>query len=428
MKFTGGGEQVHRDTVAVHPARSRIGAEFNPFYGAQLDDPYPLFARARRDEPVFYSELLKMWYVTRYDDIVAVVKDPDRFSSAEAVNVPVDYTPATRHAIATSFLSHGSLTNNDPPSHTKIRRLVNKAFTARRVADRETRVRAIANSLIDDFVGDGHVEFVHQFSFPFPMRVILSMLGAPENDLLMLKQWADDWVALLSVQLTPERQAETIARLLQSQDYWTDLITQRRDQPSEDLLSDLIQASQATSEPMGLWEMVNVCSTLTLAGHETTTNLLGNCLYRLLGLPHQWRLVREDRTNIPRAIEETLRQDTSVQALMRTTTEPVELHGVQLPKGARLALLFASANHDEAYFPDAARFDLHRSDSKSHLAFGHGIHYCVGAPLARLEGRVALESLIERLPGLRLATSQEVSFVVNPVHRGIKELTIEWDV
>ena len=178
-------------------------------------------------------------------------------------------------------------------------------------------------------------------------------------------------------------------RLLQSQNYWTDLLEQRRTQPSEDLL--------------------------------------GNCLYQLLRLPGQWRLIREDRANIPRALEETLRRDTSVHALMRTTTRPVELGGVQLPQGARLALLFASANHDEAYFPDAARFDLHRSNSKNHLAFGHGIHHCIGAPLARLEGRIALELLIERLPGLRLATNQEVTFVVNPVHRGIKELKIEWD-
>jgi cytochrome P450 len=426
MMFPDGGEPP--DTSVVHPAWSGIGAEFNPFYGAQLDDPYPMFARARRDEPVFYSELLKMWYVTRYDDIVAVVRDPDRFSSAEAINVPVDYTPATQHAIAASFLSHGSLTDNDPPSHTKIRRLVNKAFTARQVADLNTRIRTIANNLIDDFVSDGHAEFVHQFSFPFPMRVILTMLGAPEDDLLKLKQWADDWVMLLlSVQLTPEQQTETIGRLLQSQDYWTDLIEQRRAQPREDLLSDLIQASQATSEPMGLLQMVNLCSTLTLAGHETTTNLLGNCLYRLLSLPDQWRLVHEDRANIPRALEETLRRDTSVHALMRTTTEPVELNGVQLPTGARLALLFASANHDEAYFPDPTRFDLHRADSKSHLAFGHGIHHCIGAPLARLEGQISLELLIERLPGLHLTPSQKVSFVANPIHRGIKELKIEWD-
>ncbi|HYY78333.1 MAG TPA: cytochrome P450 [Actinomycetes bacterium] len=416
------------EVVADKGHQPTIGRKFNPFHGPQLADPYPVYAQARKEAPVFYSELLQLWYVTRYDDIVTVARNPARFSSAEAVNVPLDYTEATRQAIASSFLSHGSLTNNDPPSHTKIRRLVNKAFTTRQVADLEDRVRAIANDLIDRFAGDGQAELVRQFSFPLPMRVILNVLGAPEDDLLTLKQWADDWIALLSVQLTPAQQAETVGRLLQSQEYWTRLIDQRRAHPRDDLLSALIQASWADPDPIGLLQLVNVCSSLALAGHETTTNLLGNCLYRLLRMPDQWQLVQRERANIPRAVEETLRCDTSVHALMRTTTEPVELGGVRLPQGARLALLFASANHDEAYFPDAARFDLRRLDPKGHLAFGHGIHHCVGAPLARLELRVALELLIDRLPGLRLAGGQQVTFAVNPVHRGVRELHLEWDV
>jgi cytochrome P450 len=143
--------------------------------------------------------------------------------------------------------------------------------------------------------------------------------------------------------------------------------------------------------------------------------------------PEQWRMIRADPANIPPAVEETLRADTSVHALMRTTTQPVELGGIALPKGARLALLFASANHDEKYFPDAARFDLRRQTPKAHLAFGHGIRFCVGAPLARLEGQVALELLSNRLAGLRLATDQEFTWVVNPIHRGLRQLHIEWD-
>ena len=174
-------------------------------------------------------------------------------------------------------------------------------------------------------------------------------------------------------------------------------------------------------------QMINVCSTLVLAGHETTANLLGICLYRLLGLPDQWRLVCADPANIPKAVEETLRADSSVHALMRTTTEPVGLGGASLPKGAQLALLFASANHDEAYFVDGARFDLCRAKEQPHLAFGHGIHYCVGAHLARLEARVALELLIRRLPGLRLGAGQQPTWVVNPIHRGLQELHVEWN-
>jgi cytochrome P450 len=404
-----------------------LDSEFNPFVGAQLADPYSVYARARREEPVFFSQVLQMWYVTRYDDIVSVIRDPVRFSSADSVEAPQqDRTRQTQRAIDESWMSHSSLTNNDPPSHTVVRRVVNKAFGRRSRADLERRVRAIATDLVDGFAADGHAEFVSQFGFPLPLRVILNLLGAPEKDQAELKRWSDDWISLMA-RLSPEQQAQTVSRLQECGQYWTDLIEARRTHPQDDLLSDLIAASAQEPEPIPLPQLVNTCATLTLAGHTTTANLLGNCLRQLLTLPEQWRLVCADPANIPRAVEETLRADTSVHALMRTTTEPVDLGGVALPKGARLALLFASANHDEAYFPDAARFDLRREQTKSHLAFGYGIHHCVGASLARLEGRVALELLSTRLPGLRLAAGQGFAWDVNPIHRGPLQLHIEWD-
>ena len=404
-----------------------LDSEFNPFGGSQLVDPYPVYARARREEPVFFSQVLQMWYVTRYDDIVSVVRDPVRFSSADSVDAPQDRTPQTQQAIDESWLSHSSLTNNDPPSHTVVRRVVNKAFGRRSRDDLQRRVRAIANDLIDGFAADGHAEFVSQFGLPLPLRVILNLLGAPEEDQSELKRWADDWISLVLLPLSPEHQAQTVSRLLECGRYWTDLIEARRAHPQDDLISDLVAASAQEPEPIPLPQLVNACATLTLAGHETTANLLGNCLRQLLTLPEQWQLVCADPANVPRAVEEALRADTSVQALMRTTTEPVELGGVALPKGARLALLFASANHDEAYFADAASFDLRHAYPKSHLAFGHGIHHCVGAALARLEGQVALELLSTRLPGLRLVAGQEFSWVVNPIHRGLRQMHLEWD-
>jgi cytochrome P450 len=405
-----------------------LDTEFNPFYGAQLADPYPVYARARREEPVFFSQVLQMWYVTRYDDIVAVIRDPGRFSSADSVDAPQDRTDETLRAIKESWLSHSSLTNNDPPSHTVVRRVVSKAFHRRPRAELERRVRAIATDLLDGFAGDGHAEFVGQFGLLLPLRVILNLLGAPETDQAILKQWSDDWISLVLDPLSPQQQAETVSRLQECGRYWSELIEARRAQPRDDLVSDMVTASALEPEPIPLPQLVNACATLTLAGHETTANLLGNCLRQLLTQPDQWKLVLDDPAFIPRAIEETLRADTSVQALMRTTTEPVDLGGVALPKGARLALLFASANHDESYFPDAARFDLRREQTRSHLSFGHGIHYCVGAALARLEGQVALELLGSRLPGLRLAAGQEFAWTANPIHRGLRQLHIEWDV
>jgi len=215
-------------TLYADPPPATIGEEFNPFSGAQLDDPYPVYERARREEPVFYSDVLRMWYVTRYDDIMSVLKDPVRFSSAQAVNAQVSYTPETLGAIAESWLSHNSLTNNDPPSHTTVRRLVNKAFARRTRADLEGQVRTIANDLIDRFADDSHAELVRQLNFPLPLQVILNVIGAPEEDQADLKQWSDDWIALFLVPLTPEQQAATVGRLLESERYWTTLFEARR--------------------------------------------------------------------------------------------------------------------------------------------------------------------------------------------------------
>ena len=413
------------DGPAGHNGAS-LAEAFNPFAGEQLADPYPVYARLRAEAPVFYSPLLRMWYVTRYDDIVAVLKDPARFSSVAAINTPLDYTEETRRAAQALFITERTLVDNDPPAHTSIRRLVSKAFTMRLPA-MEARVRAIAERVIDGFVADGHAEFLSQFAYPVPMRVILAMLGAPEDDMPLIKRWAEDWVTHISIQQTPEQQAATIARLADSQRYWTELIAARRADPRDDLLSDLLAASKSEAIELSNLQIVNLCATLVLAGHETTANVLGHCLHRLLRDREQWNLVLDDPANVARAFEETLRADTSVQALMRTTREPVELGGVTIPAGAQVAMLFASGSHDAAYFVDAARFDLRRESPRTHLAFGHGVHFCLGAPLARIEGRVAIELLARRLPGLRLA-EQEITYVPNPMVRALTALQIEWDV
>lgn len=403
-----------------------LGDAFNPFHGPQLADPYPFYARLRAEEPVFYSPMLRMWYVTRHDDIVAVLRDTARFSSIDAINMPLDYTEETQRVAQTLFLSERTLVDNDPPAHTSIRRMVSRAFT-QRMATMEPRVQAIATRLIDGFAAQGQVEAISGFCFPMPMRVILDLLGAPGDDMALLKRWADDWMTHISFQQTPEQQAATIGRLVDSQGYWTELIAARRADPRDDLLSDIIAAAATEQTPVNNLQLVNLCSALVLAGHETTSHALGHCLHRLLRDREQWQLVLDDPANIPRAFEEALRADTSVQALMRTTLVPVEVGGVTIPQGAKVAVLFASGSHDAAYYADAARFDLRREATKTHLAFGHGVHFCLGAPLARMEGRIALELLSRRLPGLRLA-EQEITYIANPLFRWLQALHIAWDV
>jgi len=406
-----------------------IGVTFDPFHGDQLLDPYPVYERARAEEPVFYSEKLKMWYATRYDDIIAITKDPVRFSSAGAIDVPVDHTERTQKAIAASWIAQGSLTNNDPPSHDVIRRLVSRAFSLRRVATVESAVQSVVDKFIDGFERDGRVELVHQFNFPATLQIILDHIGVTAEDPMQLRRWSDDWLGINHLPMSPEEQDATMARLLDCQQYWIDFIEERRARPHADLLSDIIRASDQEDTQIPVLQLVNVCMTLYVAGHTTTTDLLSLCMYHLLSDPEQRRLVLEDGANIPRAVEETLRVDSSVHALMRTTTQEVVVRGVRIPAGERIGLLYASANHDEQRFPGGNRiFDLRHDHSAAHLAFGHGIHFCIGAPLARLVARQAISTLFRRLPNLRIGPEHATAYVVNPIHRGLAELRLEWDV
>ena len=419
--------------------RSRVDAEFDPFHVSQLSDPYVFYSHARREEPVFFNSMLRTWYVTRYDDIVTVLNDPARFSMVDALETPFDYTPGTVDMTRKRLISRNTQEEHSAAScslyplkrisQTWIRRAVTRFFAARQIGDLDLRVRRIADDLVERFADRGQAEFVSEFASPLPIRVILNVLGAREDDdSLQLKRWADDWLALSTGQLTVEAHAQATERLVEAQQYWLTLIEARRRCPCPDLLSSLITASQEDEGSVSPLQVLNACWVLALAGYETTANLLSICLYRLLTIPEQWRLVCEDRANVPKAIEETLRADTPVHALMRITTEPVDLGGVRIPRGERLAVLFASANHDEKYFHDPLRFDLCRKGASRHIAFGRGVHSCLGARLARLEGRIALELLIDRLPGLRLARVGEIAFVANPIHRGLKELRIAWDI
>jgi len=411
---------------------SGVAEEFDPLHGEQLENPYPFYARARKEQPVFFSSMLQTWYVTRYADIVAVLNDHVRFASDELFDYPAvmpdnnqscvqsQRSYATSHSAALVFPL-------ERISQNWVRRAVKAALAGWQITNLEARVSAIVASLIDGFAIRGHAEFVREFGQPLPTRVIYDVLGVPEGDLERMKSWEADWVAVTAGQLTPDQHDSAVSRLSECQRYWLSLIHDRASHPRADLLSCLVEASRKEREGVDIRQIVNACTIMSLAGHETTANLLSISLWRLLSMPEQWQLLCQDRTLIPQAVEEILRLETSVPASMRTTTEAVEVGGVHIPPGARVALLFASGNHDESYFHDPAYFDLHRQDPASHIAFGRGLHFCLGAPLARLQARLALEFMIDRLPGLRLSEGQKVAFAATHAHRGLKELHIEWN-
>jgi cytochrome P450 len=408
---------------------------WDPGSAEHLADPYAVFAAARRDEPVFFSSALDAWVVSRYADVEAIVTDHERFSNAAAIVAPPGLDPA-----AASLLGGFGWRPNfdtDPPDHTRIRHAVSQAFTARRIAALAPDVRALAHSLIDDLVarrqterGDAGADIVAGFCLPLPARVIFRMLGVPDDDVDRVHLWTRRFIELYVAQIVDGDDAARARDCVEYWDWCLDLIARRAAEPGDDLISGLVtgatEAGAAPVEPpLDHAEIASICMLLVVAGHETTTNMLGSLLLHLLSDRRRYEAVRADPSRVPAAVEEALRVDAPVQVLHRVTTVPVTIGGVVLPAGAKVMVPFGAANHDDAVFADPDAFDLTRDRAARHLAFSKGVHYCLGAPLARLEGRVALEVLVERLPDLRLA-GDEVRY--HPVFsiRSLQSLAVTW--
>ncbi|MFP2929816.1 cytochrome P450 [Pyxidicoccus sp. 3LG] len=401
-----------------------FSSRFEPRY---VEDPYPLYARLRQEAPVQFSEELHLWVVSRYEDVKTVLLNPGDFLSANAFRNPVPPAPEVLAVLAEGHPQVPALVDDDPPNHTRMRVIVTKALAPHRVSAMEPRVRAIATELVDTFARDGRADLVEKLAYPLPARVIGAILGLPDSDLERLKAWTEDLATLSAGNAPVPRQVECARGLVAVQKYLAGHIAERRLAPRDDLISALIEARYEDTPPLSDVELISLLSMLHFAGHETTANLLGNTLMMLLKEPERLHALRKDPSLIPAAIEEALRLDSPVQGMMRTTRRTVMLGGVELPEGARLLILYASANRDAAAFHEPDRADPHRTDVGRHLGFGLGIHYCIGAPLARMEVRTALELLLERLPGLRLAPRDAVVYLPNFLHRGPRQLRVEWD-
>jgi cytochrome P450 len=407
-----------------------IGQEFQPFSAAHLSNPYAFYARARREEPVFFSPMLNMWVITRYDDVVAVLKDTQRFSSEQLLWVGGStFTPEVQELLSTGILGKSTpIIYADPPKHPRMRAPLTRAFSARRVASMEPAIRQLATQLIERWIHSGQADFVAGFAKVYPMHVILRMLGVPEKDYEQIREWGDGFTQLLFARLTPEQQLEYARGYLAWQQHTYQLIEQRRAEPQDDLTSALLKAVEEEQANLSTVELVELVINLSFAGLETTANFLGLCLYHLLTTQRPyWEAIRENPALIPALVEEGLRFDTPGQSLLRVTTQEVELSGVTIPQGAIVLILESSANHDEQYFAHPQEFDPYRENLNRHIAFGRGIHFCIGAPLARLETQIALEVLSQRLPNARLVPDQEPGYIPNLALRGFQQLLITWD-
>ena len=312
----------------------------------------------------------------------------------------------------------------DPPLHDRIRGLVTRAFTPRRINKLEPRIEAIASELIDELAPRGHADIIEAFAWPLPLRVLGELFGFQREDLEQIHRWGIDWL-LLQQQRPAEEQFAHARGLVELQRYCVAAVEDRRRNPTDDLLAAMVAANDSADEPLSTVEIAGLPLDLMVAGHVTVTRAIGSTLHRMFDEP-ALRDHLVDPVRCAKAIEEILRLESPAQGLFRVTTRKVELGGAVLPKGARVMAHFASANRDACVFADADEYRPERDDIGAHLAFGKGIHFCIGAPLGRLELRVALPLLIQRLPGLRPGPRQPTREAVF-FARGFTSLDVEWD-
>jgi cytochrome P450 len=404
---------------------AELGRDFKPF---DLAEPFAFYAHARAQAPIFYSPEIDYWVVTRYEDIREIFRNPTTFSS-ENTQSPFKQRPAEVQKILddAGFANVSGLSGRQPPDHTRLRGFIKKAFTPRRIASLEPDIRAIASRMIDRFAARGHADLVTELAHELPALVIFRMLGIPDDDVPQVKEWAQSRVYMNFGDQPVEEQAHHAENLILYWRYCQELVQARLRSPQDDLPGDLARIYLQGDQTLTPDEIAGLVYGQLTAGHETTTALLANGLRELLAQRHAWEAVCGDAQRIPAAVEEMLRISAPVFTWKRRTKAPVTVGGVDLPEETNLLLLLGSANHDEHVFPEPERLDLDRDNASRHLSFGLGIHFCIGAPLARLEAKVVLEELSSRLPGLRLASDQRFDYSANSTFRGPSHVLAEWD-
>ncbi|MXW09318.1 MAG: cytochrome P450 [Gammaproteobacteria bacterium] len=393
----------------------RTGVAYRPLSPRFVADPYPLYRQLRDRDPIHRSIFADQVVVSRYADIDRILRDHRNFGNDFSKVTSSEGSIATRKKLTPSMLAQ------DPPDHTRLRALVNRAFTPRQVARMEDYIRATAHTLLDKIGDAREFDLMKAFAVPLPTIVIARMIGVPERDLERFKVWSDDLARALEPFLSPEEEEKVYRAARQFAEYFTAIIEQRRREPRDDLVSRLVEAEDA-GDKLTAKETRVMLRLLLTAGNETTTNLIGNGVRALLRHPDQLALLRERPQLIPSAVEELLRYDPPVQLDMRVALRDMELGGLAVSEGTMITLLIGSANHDPERFPEPEVLDITRSDHPN-ISFGRGIHHCLGAPLARLEGRVALEVLLERFPRLGFGT-RPPKYRPSIVLRGLEHLDV----
>jgi cytochrome P450 len=392
------------------------GVTYNPLSPRFYPNPYPKYAELRAKDPVHWSPLMRSWVFSRYKDIDAILRDHKRFS-----NDPRSRPNARNMRDSTPAAARPSMLFLDPPEHTRLRALVSKAFTPQAVEALEPRIRAIMTELLEQIEDPSAFDLLETIAAPLPVIVMAELLGVPPKDRAQFKQWSNRRARVLEPTITPAEMRIAYEAALELDAYFLDIIAQRRKEPRDDLISSLVAVEDA-GDTLTHDEMLGMLRLLLIAGNETTTNLLGNGMLALLRHPDQLQWLRDHPEHMPTAIEELLRYDSPVQIDGRTVLEDTEVAGRRLHKGQSVVLLMGAGNRDPEVFSNPEQLHLMRKESP-HIAFGRGIHHCLGAPLARAEGRIAFTALLERFNELQLLTPQP-HFRDNIVLRGLRSLPL----
>jgi cytochrome P450 len=408
---------------------------FNPFDPTTLQCPYPHYAKMRAEEPVLHVPALGMYLVSNHALVSEIMRDTETYSSAFG-NTSMPISAADRdkmiEVIAEGYPRVPTMLTADAPSHTRYRRLVSKAFTPKAVSELEPIIRSITIRLIDSWIESGRIEFVKQFGVPLPVEVIAKALNVPDDRLADFKRWSDDSIAGIGTSITIGQRVEAERGVNEFQRYFAAELEKRREYPQDDLLTNLLNARIDDDDPdvsdkraLDMPEMLSIVQQLLVAGNETTTKMLTEMMRLLAENPDQWAMVKADPSRIPSIVEETLRLSTPTQGMFRIATRDVELAGVHIPKGSRVVIVFMSANRDESLFEEPDAFNPDRANLSDHLAFGKGTHFCVGANLSRLEGRVALQELSKRIASFTLTEANDFAYHPSFMLRGLVKLDLD---
>lgn len=370
-----------------------------------LSNPFPVYARLREEAPVAWSNQWQAWVVSRYEHVEPSLKDKENLSNENRQGLLFEHLPAQQQQDLSRlrhYFAQKDVIGSDPPDHTRMRSLVQKAFTPKMIASLKPRIEALTDELVGAAAAKGEFDFVDDVAHPLPVILIAEMMGAPPEDRHLFKRWSAD---ILGFQGSGKTQYDTAMVSQQSLtelfDYMTSLVEQRRREPRDDLITALALAEEDGAR-LSRDELLATCNTILTAGHETTTNLIGNMVRELLLRPHAWREVQDDPSLIAGAVEESLRLDAPKQRNFRRIKRTHEFGGVTLHENQMIFQLIGSANRDPEVFENPDAYDIHRTNAKDHLSFGIGIHFCLGAALARTEASVVLEALIRHVPDLRI--------------------------